>query len=199
MLTATPKKKIKIPSYLIREEINGIVLPYKGYLEVIKGKKTKEEIIGSSSLQSILVYIIGLYIGNHLNRKKYRIATNEPGLHIDANNNLSNDIAIYEKDKLKPDNKYFSITPKVAIEVDIKIDLNQTEWTNEWDYVIAKSNTILNFGTEKVIWISTVSKKIFVSSKTEKWYLVDSNENIPLIDDCILNLEALLLEEELHW
>ncbi|MCU0327272.1 MAG: Uma2 family endonuclease, partial [Spirosomaceae bacterium] len=74
-----PKIK-KIPSYLIYEEMNGIALPYKGFRDVLSGKKKVEEIRGSCSLQSILVYIIGLYIGNLINRKKYLIGSNEAGL-----------------------------------------------------------------------------------------------------------------------
>lgn len=62
--------------------MNGKPLPYKGYLDVLSGKKKFEEIMESSSLQSIIVYIIGLFIGNNINRKKYHIASNEAGLHI---------------------------------------------------------------------------------------------------------------------
>ncbi len=201
MLVVEKSKKIrpkKIPSYLIYEEMNGVQLPYKGYLDVIKGKKKSEEIMGSSSLQSILVYAIGLFIGNHINRKKYFIASNEAGLHLGNGDNLANDIAIYEKENTILNDKYFTNAPKIVVEVDIKIDLNETTWTNEWDYVIEKSNKMLQFGVDKVIWITTKSKKIFVSSKTERWYMVDFNEDIPLLDDCVLNLAKLLQEEDIQ-
>jgi Uma2 family endonuclease len=188
----------KIPSHLIYEEMNGISLPYKGYLDVLKGKKKSEEIMGSSSLQSILVYAIGLFIGNHINRKKYFIASNEAGLHLGNGDNLANDIAIYEKENTILNDKYFINAPKIVVEVDIKIDLNETNWTNEWDYVIEKSNKMLQFGVDKVIWITTKSKKIFVSSKTERWYMIDFNEDIPLLDDCVLNLANLLQEEDIQ-
>jgi hypothetical protein len=58
---------------------------------------------------------------------------------------------------------------------------------------------MLAFGTEKVIWVTTKSKKIFVSSKTERWYLVDFHEDIPIFDDCILNLAQILNDEGVQF
>lgn len=200
MLVVDRKRKPKIrkiPPYLVYEEMNGKPLPYKGYLDVLSGKKKFEEIMGSSSLQSIIVYIIGLYIGNNINRKKYYVGSNEAGLHIGHGENLANDIAIYERANTVLDDKYFIKAPKIVIEIDIKIDLSETEWTNEWDYVIEKSNKMIDFGTEKVIWITTKSKKIFVSSPTERWYMVDFNEDIPLFDGVVLNLAQLLIDEDI--
>jgi Uma2 family endonuclease len=207
MLVVEKKRKPKIrkiPSYLVYEEMNGKPLPYKGYLDVLSGKKKFEEIMESSSLQSIIVYIIGLFIGNNINRKKYHIASNEAGLHIRHGENLANDIAIYTKANTILDDKYFTTSPKIVIEIDIKIDLSETDgaasrWTNEWDYVIEKSNKMLDFGTEKVIWITTKSKKIFVSSSTERWYMVDFNEDIPLFDNVCLNLAKILQDEDIEF
>ena len=202
MLVVEKKRKPKfrtIPSYLIYEEMNGKPLPYKGFLDVLSGKKKIEEIMGSSSLQSIIVYLVVLLIGNKINRKKYLVGTNEPGIHIRLGDNLSNDIAIFERGDVTINDKYFDRAPKIVIEVDVKIDLSQTEWNNEWDYIIEKSQKMLDFGTEKVIWITTKSKKIFVSSSTERWYMVNFNEDIPLIDDCILNLGQILKDEEVMF
>jgi len=52
MLVVAKKRKPKIrkiPSYLVYEEINGKPLPYKGYLDVLSGKKKFKEIMGSIS------------------------------------------------------------------------------------------------------------------------------------------------------
>ena len=202
MLVVEKKRKPKfrtIPSYLIYEEMNGKPLPYKGFLDVLSGKKKVEEIMGSSSLQSIIVYLVVLLIGNKINRKKYLVGTNEPGIHIRLGDNLSNDIAIFERGDVTINDKYFDKAPKIVIEVDVKIDLSLTEWNNEWDYIIEKSQKMLDFGTEKVIWITTKSKKIFVSSSTERWYMVNFNEDVPLIDGCILNLGQILKDEEVMF
>lgn len=200
MLEVGRKKQAKIkkiPPYLIYEEMNGLALPYKGFRDVLAGKKKVEEIMGSSSLQSILVYLLNGYIFTLINRKKYLIGTNEAGLHIAAGDNLANDIVIFEKESVVLDDKYFKQAPKIVIEIDVKIDLSQTEWTNEWDYVIEKSQKMLDFGVERVIWITTKSKKIFVSSTTERWYMVDFNEDIPLVDGVVLNIAQILKDEDL--
>ncbi len=200
MLTIDKKRKPKtrkIPSYLVYEEINGQLLPYKGYQDVLSGKKKIEQIMGSSSLQSILVSILNAFVFNNINRKKYFVGSNEAGLHLGLGDNLANDIAIYDREGIVLDEKYFTKAPKLVIEIDIKIELSESEWTNEWDYVIAKSRKMLDFGTEKVIWITTKSKKIFVSSATERWYMVDFNEDIPLFDNCVLNLAKLLEDEDI--
>lgn len=198
MLVIEKKRKPKIqkiPPHLVYEEINGRPIPYKGYKSVLSGKKKLEEIMGCSSLQSVLVYILGLFIGNNVNRKKYLVASNEAGLHLGLNDNLASDIAIFEKDKIVLDDKYFTVAPKVVVEVDIKIDLSETEWNNEIEYVLDKSQKLLDFGVERVIWITTKAKKVFVITPSDKWYVVNYQEDIQVLDDCVLNI-AKLLEEE---
>lgn len=198
MLVIEKKRKPKIqkiPSHLVYEEINGRPIPYKGYKSVLSGKKKLEEIMGCSSLQSVLVYILGLFIGNNVNRKKYLVASNEAGLHLGLNDNLASDIAIFEKDKIVLDDKYFTVAPKVVVEVDIKIDLSETEWNNEIEYVLDKSQKLLDFGVERIIWITTKAKKVFVITPSDKWYVVNYQEDIQVLDDCVLNI-AKLLEEE---
>jgi Uma2 family endonuclease len=200
VIAAKRKPKVRrVPSYLIYEELGGEALPYRGYLEVLSGKRKIEEIMGSSSLQAVLVSILNWFVANNINRKKYLIATNESGLHIDSGANLANDIAIYEKAHITLNNKYFETPPKLVIEIDIKVDLEESRWNNELEYVLAKSQKMLDFGVEKVIWISTQTKKIFVMSATERWYLVNFDEDVPLIEDCVLNLAQLLREEDIEF
>jgi Uma2 family endonuclease len=203
MLVIEKKRKPKIqkiPPHLIYEEMNGKPLYYKGYKAVLSGKKNLSEIMGCSSLQSVLVYVLGLFIGNNLNRKKYQVASNEAGLHLSLNENLASDIAIFDKDKIVLDDKYFTVPPKVVIEVDFKKDLAETEraanrWNNEIEYLLDKSQKLLDFGVERIIWITTKAKKIFVITPSDKWYVVNYQEDILVLDDCVLNI-AKLLEEE---
>ena len=198
MLVIEKKRKPKIqkiPPHLIYEEMNGKPLYYKGYRAVLSGKKNLSEIMGCSSLQSVLVYVLGLFIGNNINRKKYQVASNEAGLHLSLNENLASDIAIFEKDKIVLDDKYFTVAPKVVIEVDIKIDLAETEWNNEIEYLLDKSQKLLDFGVERIIWITTKAKKIFVITPSDKWYVVNYQEDIQVLDDCVLNITKLLEEE----
>lgn len=190
----------KIPSALIYEEWNGVPVYRKGYKEVLAGKKTAEEIMSCSDLQGVLVSLLNIFLGISINRKKYLIATNEIGLHLAKNDNLANDLAIFEKEKLgKLKGKFFDVAPKVVIEVDIKADASSFH-NEEVNYILQKSQKILDFGTEKVIWILTDSQKVFVIDKNEtKWYVVNWSEDIPLLENCVLNLQQLLEEEDIQY
>ena len=58
----TPSTSRKIPKSLIYEQWGGKIYYRKGYKEIVKGLKTCDEIMGSSSLQSLLVGYI--FLGN---------------------------------------------------------------------------------------------------------------------------------------
>ncbi len=190
----------EVPSFLIYEEMGGHSLPYRGYLDVLSGTKKIEEIIGSSSLQSVIIFLLNGLLFNKINRKKYRIATSEAGLHLGIGENLANDISIFEKsDVSNLNDKYFDVPPKLVIEVDIKVDLSETVWNTDLEYLLTKSQKMLDFGVESVIWITTKSKKIFVMSARQNWYLTNFDEDIPLLDGCILNLAQLLAEEDIVY
>jgi hypothetical protein len=57
---------------------------------------------------------------------QFHIFLNDTGLHIDANNNLSGDILIYETSKLSVINtRYIAEPPLIDIEIDVNIALEQ--------------------------------------------------------------------------
>ncbi|MEZ4904160.1 MAG: hypothetical protein R2822_21630 [Spirosomataceae bacterium] len=89
----------KIPPVLIYEEWEGVPIYYKDYKEVLTGEKTITEIISCSDLQGVLVALINGFSFMNINRKKYLIATNEIGLHLSKNDDLGNDIVVFEKKK----------------------------------------------------------------------------------------------------
>jgi hypothetical protein len=189
----------KIPEYLVREILNGKVLPYIGYREVISKEKKLSEIMGCSSLQGIIVGLIYGFMFTKINRKKYFLATNEIGIYLDKKTKFSNDVAIFEKEGLVLNNHYFKVAPKVAIEVDIRVDLDPDDHANDFDYVLEKAQKLIDFGTEKVIWIMTHNKTIIVFSKTETWTIVGFDTNILVLDDCVLNLAQLLRDEDVVY
>jgi Uma2 family endonuclease len=189
----------KIPEYLVREILNGKVLPYIGYREVLSKEKQLSEIMGCSSLQGIIVGLIYGFFFTKINRKKYFIATNEAGLHLDKKSNLSNDVAIYEKEGLVLNNNYFKVAPKIAIEVDIRVDLDPDDHTDKFSYVLEKAQKMIDFGTQKVIWVMTDSKSIIVFSKTETSIIVNFDTDILVLDDCVLNLGQLLKDEDIAY
>jgi Uma2 family endonuclease len=190
------KKKIKLPSYVVYEVLQGHALPYKGYKDVLNEKINPESIMGSSGIQALLVYAIGLFLGNNINRKKYFIVTNEAGLHIDKGNNLALDIAVFDKKNTQLVDTYIQSPPEIVIELDIKADLDEAPFSKEELYIVEKSKKLLEFGTKKVIWVTTLSKKIYVATKDD-WRIFDFDHDIHVIDDCVLNLEKLMMEEEI--
>lgn len=190
---------LMIPAYLVYEEMDGEAIPYKGYREVLAGDKIPEEIMGSSSLQAVVVYVIGLLIGNSIDRKKYYIGSNESGLHLSTGNNLANDLAIFDRENVKLDNKYFNVAPKVVIEVDSKADLRDTSYETEKEYFIRRSQKMLDFGVEKVVWVLIHSRKVIVSTADQDWIITDFDRDIPLLDDCVLNLAQLLADEGIEY
>ncbi len=214
-MTAVAEKKTRqrasrlsartIPPALIYEMWQGKPVYYRGYQEVLAGKKTIEEVMRSaaqscSDLQGVLVSLLNGYLYSVINRKKYLLATNEIGLHLALNDNLGNDLILFEKEKLgKLKGKYFDIAPKIVIEVDIKADLSDFP-TKADEYIMRKSQKLLDFGVEKVLWVITGTQKVYVIDRNDPtWYVVNWSENIPVVDDCILNIKQLLDDEEIAY
>jgi hypothetical protein len=189
-----------VPEALIYEVWDGKPIYYKGYRDVVAGKKTAAEIMSCSDFQGVLVSLLNFHLGNLIDRKTYLLATNEIGLHLQLNDNLANDVVIYEKAKLgKLKGKFFDIPPKVAIEVDIKADT--TDFADGADgYVMRKAQKLLDFGVEKVVWIITGMQRVYVIDRNDPtWYVVDWGQDITVLDGCTINIKRLLDEEEIEY
>jgi hypothetical protein len=145
-----------IPEHLVYEEWDGVPILYKGINEyALQNYNLNQLEMGSSIFQSLIIgYILKVLFRSNLDDKKYVIVTNEPGLHLGYRNNISNDIAIIERNRIqnKRSVKYASVPPKVAIEVDVRADYEQ-EFESFNDYINQKTQKLLDFGVEKVIWI----------------------------------------------
>lgn len=195
LLPKIPAKKI--PNYLIYEIIDGKPVYYKNYRKVIDGTLTPEEIMGSSGLQGIIIeYILWLLFDN-IDRKKYRILTNEQGLHLDRKNNLSADIAIYDVDVFdvkNADKHYNTAPPKIQIEVNI--DADTEDFGSPDNYVFKKTEKLLNFGVEKVIWIMSESKKVIVATKNTDWKIIDWHKEIEIFNNINFNIGNYLKENQ---
>ena len=109
----------KIPRALIYEEMDGEPIYYRGYQDVLSKKKTLNDIMGSSSLQSVIIKVLLKYLYTNVDDQQHEIFTNETGLHLAKGNNLASDIAIYDTSALKDfayDDHYFKIPPAVVVE-----------------------------------------------------------------------------------
>ena len=182
----------KIPASLMYEEIDGIPYYYRGYRSVLSRQKTKEEIMGASALQSAVVSLLIHILYKYLPFDDYLIATNEPGLHLATGNNLSNDIAVFDQSSLPTplDDKYFSVPPKIVIEVDVKIDLPAN--LSETEYVYDKTQKMLDFGVQKVIWILTKTRRTLIAVPNDRWILTDWDDSIEIMPGCNFELNPLL-------
>ena len=113
---------------------------------------------------------------------------------------MANDIAIFEKEKLtKSKGKSFNVVPKIVIEVDIKADV--ADFPNKLDdYLIQKSQKLLDFGVERVLWIITSLQKVYVIDRHDStWYVVNWSETISVLANCTFNIKQLLDNEEIAY
>ncbi|MCE6988686.1 Uma2 family endonuclease [Dyadobacter sp. CY323] len=182
----------KIPNVLIHEIIDGRPYYRKGYRDVLAKTKTLDDIMGSSSLQCFIIeyFLRLLFVG--LDPQKYRIATNEAGLHLDRRNNLAGDILIFDSQVLtidKIDKNYTKVPPKISIEIDLNIDL---ETTTENSYMNLKTRKLLDFGAEKVIWFLTEPKKVIVATSDAEWLTLDWHNEVEILDGITCNVGQYL-------
>lgn len=195
---AVPRRPVVVPESLIYEVLDGRALYYQGYRDVLEGRKTAEEIMGSSTLQWVLVsYFMELMILT-LDRKKYRFASNEAGVQLDHRSNLSHDVAIYDRTVLTPDKinkKYASVSAVVAVDIDVKADLSNEADRN---YVNLKTRKLLDFGTDKVLWVFTDSQQVMVAERTaDAWLTMDWHRDLELHDGQLFNIGAYLQQERI--
>ncbi|WP_288429594.1 Uma2 family endonuclease [uncultured Spirosoma sp.] len=182
----------KIPESLLYEVIDGVPYYYRGYKAVLSRQKTKEEIMGASALQSAIVSLLVHTLYRFLPFDDYLIATNEPGLHIAPGNNLSNDIAVFDQASLPVplDEKYFSVPPRLVVEVDVKIELPTN--VSETEYVYDKTQKMLDFGVQHVVWILTKTRRILQAQPDKPWTLVSWTDTVELMPGCSVQLATLL-------
>ena len=159
-----------IPEHLVYEEWDGVPILYKGVQKYSSQNNNLQTLeMGSSIFQSLIIeYLLKVLIRSNLNEKKYAVMTNEPGLHLGYRNNLSNDIAIVERQFIqnKRSIKYNNVPPKVAIEVDVKADFDQ-EFASFEDYIHQKTQKLLDFGVEKIIWVLSDIQEVRVATSTQ--------------------------------
>jgi hypothetical protein len=193
-MTTAKQRKIarKVPEYLIKEILNGIPIHYKGYKAVLRKERTLEDIMGASGLQVLIVSYIYKLLVRQLSDDVYHVFAGEAGLHLELKDNLSGDIVLYECNKFPVSNidtHYLNIPPKIDIEVDVNIDT--TDFT-EQTYINQKTDRLLSWGVEKVIWILSESKKVIIAEQGKDWLLVDWSKDIEIIDGVKFNVSEYL-------
>lgn len=198
LVKKTTKKRKTIPKELVYELINGSPVYYKDYEKVLSGQTTLEGIMGSSDLQAWIILTIVEFLLLNLDKKKYKILSNEVGYIPKVKTKYSLDIAILDRSKIKKlTGNYLKIPPEIVIEIDTKADLKKFE--NPQDYFHKKTQDLLDSGIKKVIWIFTKEKKIWLAEKGKRWIITNWDDEIEIFDNLKFNLEKLLDNENIKY
>jgi len=191
--TQRSSQKKPIPKELIYEMVAGNPIYYRDYKQVLLKKKSAEEIMGSSFLQSQLVALLVGMLFSKLDLGRYVLTTNEGGFIYAPKSWRVLDIAVFEKSRVKKElfsKKYVKTAPKIVIEVDTKAELKASG--DILSYVTEKTDDLLDAGVEKVIWILTESENVLIAEPGKQWIMAKWSDTIPVLEEVTLNLEQLV-------
>jgi Uma2 family endonuclease len=195
-MTYSSQRKIpKVPSYLVKEILDDLPVFYKGYKAVLRKEKTIEDIMGASGLQIFIVRYLFRLLDRNLDDNLFYVFTGEGGLHLSKGTNLSGDVLVFDKQTLTPDlidTHYLNIPPLIDIEIDVEID-NTT--FSDFDYIQRKTDNLLKFGTQKVIWILTKTQKIIVAEPNKDWLMIDWQKDVEITNEITFNVPQYLKKE----
>jgi hypothetical protein len=202
--TTKPSSKTRrraVPRFLVRETINGIPFYYRGYKEVLNKKKTLEDIMADSGLQTLLKKLLYDLLMRQLDPKIYDVYMGEVGAHLDFRSNMGLDVAVFELNQLpgeKFDNKFLTVLPKFVIEVDMKVSLDDTGIENFAQFLSFKTQKLFDSGVERLIWVLNSSKKVVIAMPNEDWLIVDWNKEIELFKGVKINIGQILKERGIN-
>ena len=120
------------------------------------------------------------------------------GSHLDHRSNLGLDVAVYDRNVLTPDkitSKYIDVTPKLVVEIDVKVELAERTADVFEEFLLRKVRKLHAFGCEKIVWIFTKSKTVIVARPDNTWDVVDWDNDIELLEGISFNI-AKYLEAE---
>ena len=186
------EKREKLLRLLTYEVVDGKPIYYRGYRDVLEGKKQPEEVMGSSLLHARLVIRVSSFLESHL-RGKYVVAGGELGYWVEKGRTWrSLDVAVFRyedvKDKLEND-EYIDVPPVLVVEINVRAEVG-----SEGLYVVEKTQQLLESGVSKVLWIFTGERKVLVAERGKGWEVKGWNEDIDLIEGLKLNVDRLLKE-----
>lgn len=205
MIATQPNKppketdQAKVPDYLVYETFDGEPVHYKGYKEVLSGNKTLPEIMGPSGIQSFIIAYFQRMLFTKLDENLYTIFSSESGLHLDIGNNLAGDLLIFDNASLPLEAItacYVNVPPKIVVEVDIMADPSDIDPTA---YLFKKTQKLLDFGVEKVIWVTTNAKKVTVATSGSNWQVMDWDNEVEILEGITFNVGKYLSDKGLPF
>ena len=161
---------MKNDQFLVADKINGFQYFYKN----VKSDLYDNKHIDLNPWHSpIIKMYLNYLLTQSLGIEKYRIFASASGLSINEENVFCLDLAAYDSTVLTSDKiseKYADVPPLLVVEVDIKVELGNEA---ELDFVHKKTQSLLNYGTGKVIWVLTNEAKIVLAEKYKDWEILD--------------------------
>jgi len=185
---------LKIPDFLIRDMIDGVPYYYKGYQDVLNQTKTFEDIMPCSTLQAEIIMYLNFLLIQTLGIQKFRVFASESGNHLAKNVNYGLDLAVYDKQILTADKinqKYANVPPELVVEVDVKVAL---ETESEMDFIIKKTQSLLDYGAKTVIWVTSKNKKVIIAQPNQDWIIKDWSKDFTLMNGIVANIGEYLEE-----
>ena len=195
LLAEKNKKVRRVPDVLIAETLQGKPIYYQGYKQVLSRKLKPTDIMGISDVQSFFTNLIKDHL-TPLLKKDYKVLAGELGLHLQHQDNVSVDIAVVSRELYQPSNfkgKYLDYPPQVVVEIDINIDPLES-FGNNSEYVNIKTQALLDFGVEQVIWVFTKSRKITVAQNNSPWLTMNWNDKVTVMGHTF-SIEQLIEED----
>ncbi len=185
------KNAREVPEALIYEMDNGVPIYYRGYREVLAGKKPLDAVTGSTLVQSYIITELLKLLFRQLPHTHYEVLSGELGLQLAHDSWRVCDLAIYPSgslDETQYNDKYAPIPPKVVIQADTKA--HPEIWQR---YCHRKTDQLLHFGVERVIWIFTAEpRKIMVAEPNADWRITDWTSEIELLPGVSFRLSDLM-------
>lgn len=181
----------KVPEELVRETIAGIPFYWQGYKQVLNQTKSLEAIMADSGLQAFLKKYFYDLLLRRLNPEIFEVYMGEVGAHLEHRHNFGLDVAVFATSDLtgeKFDFKYLEVVPQLVIEVDMKVSLDGTGLVAFEDFLSLKTQNLFNFGTKKLLWVLSKSKKVIVATPGEDWKIVDWNKDIEVWEGISINI-----------
>jgi Uma2 family endonuclease len=174
-------QRASIPDYLVYEMMDGVPIYYKDYKKVLNNQATLEDIMGSSRIQSFIISLIEDFLKENF-KKKYWVLSNELGMHLKHKNNLSADIAMFDKTVFPQaffmHDTYADKAPNVIVEVDSNANVEDLPF----DYFSKKTDKLTLWGVQEVIWVFTKSRKITTALPNKAWLTVNWDDDITILD-----------------
>lgn len=179
-----------IPEQLIYEMTDGVPVYYRGYQGYLHGEKEIAQIMGSSKIQAYLIAELVFLLRGFLG-KEYHVFTNKIGILLKEKTWRAADIAVIHQDQVTDlDSTYLDVPPQLVMEIDTKADWSGIE--DPLSYYQKKTDELLDFGVEKVIWIFSETEKVMLAEQHRPWITVSWEVEIDLLPGLPCTISSLL-------